>query len=169
MHKPTKNLQKKKNKIHNNEQTSETSLNNKSINEETSSINELIKLISINKNQTLKYENDMKDLLKQSIEHQEKNFSKILGGLNSKLDAVIKEKEELKMEITNLKETRNNNNQHTFIANTNDLSDKSTYNSTMGSLMHEFCAQQKPKEVKSPSNGFDSFAKLLVLARVAMN
>lgn len=47
---------------------------------------------------------------------------------------------------------------------------KSTYNSAMGNLMHEFCAQQKPKEVKSPSNnGFDSFAKLLVLARVAMN
>jgi len=153
-----KSNQSKKSKNKTNRKSSETTPNNQEILEENSSLNGLIELISLNKMQSVKHETEIKDMLKKSMESQEKQFAMIINSLNTKIDDVIKEKEELKIEITNLKEDRKNNN---FMKQSSD--------NNMSNVMHEFCKDNNHRLVKSPSNGFDSFAKLLVLARVAMN
>ena len=108
----------------------------------------MIDLILINKKQTEKHENEMKDLFKQSMENQQKQFAKIFDGLNSKIDAVIQEKEQLKVEMLNLKvkENRNNNSVTMFTKSTNDVLENNT--TTMSNFMNEFCTQQKQKEIK---------------------
>jgi hypothetical protein len=175
-------------KINNNKSSSkrkniETSSASKQFAEDTAeySIKDLMELIIKEKTESQnattnlikKHEHEMKLLLQKyeqadqnAKEKNSKQLTDIANNFNKKIDIVLKEKDELRSELLELKQSTKNPDRF--------LDHNKNSPNNLSKFINDFSFQKDNNMVKnsnnnSSSSSFDSFAKLLILAKVASN
>ena len=120
-----------------------------------------------------KHEHEMKLLLQKyeqadqnAKEKNSKQLTDIANNFNKKIDIVLKEKDELRSELLELKQSTKNPDRF--------LDHNKNSPNNLSKFINDFSFQKDNNMVKnsnnnSSSSSFDSFAKLLILAKVASN